>query len=92
MVGRLTLYVWPRKIKQKPFGTLTTSAEVDEQMGRELENLTMPGGRITAEEGQKQNFAKEKGKKKKVDPTGKSEMLKVSFLILALTLFNDFYL
>lgn len=61
---------------------------------RELENLTMPGGRrVTAEEGQKRSFAKKGGKRKRVNPTGKGEiLLKVSFLILALTLFNGFYL
>jgi len=38
-------------------------------MGRELENLTMPGGRrVMAKEGQKRSFVKEKGKRKRVDP------------------------
>jgi len=93
-VSHLTLHVWPRKTKQKPFEALATSAGVDEQMGRELENLTMPGGRrVMAKEGQKRSFVKEKDKRKRVDPVEKSEMLlKVSFLILALTLFNGFYL
>jgi len=46
-----------------------------------------------AEEGQKRSFVKEKGKRKRVDPVEEGEMLlKVSFLILALTLFNGFYL
>jgi hypothetical protein len=89
----LTLHVWSRKTKQKPFGTLATTARVDEQMGRELENLTMPGGRrVTGKEGQKAEF-REEVKGKKVNPAGKGEMLlKVSFLIFALTLFNGFYL
>lgn len=62
----MTLHVWPRKTKQKPFGALAISAGVDEQMGRELENLTMPGGcRVTAEKGQKAEFHEEKKREEK---------------------------
>lgn len=58
-MGGLTLHVWPRKTKQKPFGAARPPPrELTSKWGRGLENLTMPGGRrVTAEEGQKRSFA-----------------------------------
>lgn len=37
--GRLTLHVWPRKTKQKPFGAPAAPAGVDEQMGQRAGKL-----------------------------------------------------
>lgn len=38
-VSRLTLHVWPRKTKQKPFGAPAAPAGVDEQMGQRAGKL-----------------------------------------------------
>lgn len=90
-VGRLTLHVWPRKTKQKPFGAPAAPAgELTSKWGRGLENLTMPGGRrvTTTEAGQKRSFSKrEAGPEKREGKSGPIEkdevLLKVSSLIPA---------